>query len=86
MGTVTGLANAGIYAPVGRVRLARGAHAFELRYGRAALSPGTGVPLAEIGTLAIAPPLGRRPVATIAPERYRSVCGRSLDWLEVIGS
>jgi hypothetical protein len=85
VGEVTGLANQGDYAPVGTARLEAGAHVVEVRYPRRALSPGTGVPLAEIGPLALAPVANREArVATLPAERASDLCGRSLDWIEIV--
>jgi hypothetical protein len=85
VGSVTGLANQGDYAPAGTVRLDAGAHVVEVHYPRRALSPGTGAPLAQIGPLALAPVRNRDArVATLAAERAGDLCHRSLDWIEVI--
>jgi hypothetical protein len=85
VGQVTGLANQGDYAPVGTVRLQAGAHVVDVRYPRRALSPGTGVPLAEIGPLALAPVADRAArVITLPAERAPDLCRRSLDWIEVV--
>jgi hypothetical protein len=84
-GSVTGLANQGDYAPVGTVALDAGSHVVDVRYPRRALSPGTGVPLADIGPLALAP-VGNRDVRvmTVPPARAGELCRRSLDWIEVV--
>src|SRR3954447_9436528 len=84
-GQVTGLANQGDYTPAGTVRLEAGSHVVEVRYPRRTLSPGTGVPLAEIGPLALAPVRNRDAnVVTLPAERAGDLCGRSLDWVEVV--
>ena len=85
VGQVTGLANQGDYAPAGTVTLEPGSHVAEVHYPRRALSPGTGVPLAEIGPLALAP-VGNRDarVQTLPAARAGALCGRSLDWIEVV--
>jgi hypothetical protein len=85
VGQVTGLANQGDYAPAGTVRLEAGSHVVEVRYPRRALSPGTGVPLAEIGPLALAPVQDRDAKVVVVPaERAGDLCRRSLDWVEVV--
>ena len=87
VGQVTGLANQGDYAPAGTVTLEPGAHVAEVHYPRRALSPGTGVPLAEIGPLALAPvATATRGCRRCRPRAARARCAAvRLDWIEVAG-
>src|SRR5213078_1748062 len=85
VGSVTGLARKGIWHLAGRVHLDVGTHVFELHYPRSVLSPGTGVRYAEIDALALRPATAGPPaLEKIAPSRWRSLCNRRLDWIEVV--
>jgi hypothetical protein len=80
------LLSIGGYAPVADVYLTPGVHAFALTYPHADLTPGSGdnqqTRLAAISLQPLS-----RPSATllrVAPARARSLCGRSLDWVELL--
>ncbi len=80
------LLSIGGYAPVADVYLTPGVHVFALTYPHADLTPGSGdnqqTSLAAISLLPL-----RRPSAqllTVAPARAHSLCGRSLDWIEIV--
>jgi hypothetical protein len=80
------LLNIGGYAPVADVYLTPGIHVFALTYPHADLTPGSGdnqqTSLAAISLQPL-----RRPSAqllTVAPARAHSLCGRSLDWIEIV--
>ncbi len=76
----------GEYAPVGVVYLTPGVHVFALTYPHSDLTPGSGdnqqTSLAAISLQ----PLGRpaTQLLSVAPARARSLCGRSLDWVEIV--
>lgn len=70
---------------VARVRLAGGRHTVEVRVGGGGLAPG------EAGINRIIGPIGfvagdpaGLPVRTMAPARWRTLCGRSLDWVAAV--
>jgi hypothetical protein len=80
------LLDIGEYAPVGEVYLTPGVHVFALTYPHADLTPGSGdnqqTSLAAISLQ----PLSRPPaqLLRVAPGKARSLCGRSLDWVEIV--
>jgi hypothetical protein len=79
----------GGYVPFGRLRLATGIHAVTLSYGGASLAPGSAGPSAADppfidGPLEVSVPPGRLPVTYVSPAAYRSLCGRSWDWVEAL--
>jgi hypothetical protein len=82
------LNNAGAYLPVGDVRLDRGAHEIAIRMGGDTLAPGDGgssLGLRQVGPLVFRPADDpRRAVRTIAPRDHAELCGRSLDWVEIV--
>jgi hypothetical protein len=74
-------------AHIARLRLDAGPHAIVLRRGGGSLAPGNGGTARLVGPLAVtrADPTGA-PLATVDPDRWRSLCGRPLDWIEVVRS
>lgn len=82
------LNNAGAYLPVGGVRLDRGAHEVRVRVGGDTLAPGDGgssLGLRQVGPLVFRPADDqRRTVRTTAPQDHAELCGRSLDWVEIV--
>jgi hypothetical protein len=70
------------YLRVGLVRLAAGAHDVELQRGSGNLDPGDGAP-SYIGPLALER-TGPSRLERVDPRRARSLCHRSLDWIEVV--
>jgi hypothetical protein len=73
-----------LYAPLGNVHLTPGVHQVTLRYGSPALAPGSSAPIYPIGPLALAPAGASTQVAYLDPTSATTLCGRSLDWLEVV--
>ncbi|HEY2282994.1 MAG TPA: hypothetical protein VGH60_05520 [Solirubrobacteraceae bacterium] len=82
------LLDIGEYAPVADVYLTPGVHVFALTYPHSDLTPGSGdnqqTSLAAISLQ----PLSRPPaqLLRVAPAKARSLCGRSLDWIELVAS
>jgi hypothetical protein len=73
------------FVEVGRAGLAAGRHAFRLEYGGPDLRPGSaGLPPFGLGPFAVAEGTQDRPVTTVEPADARSLCGRSLDWIEAL--
>jgi hypothetical protein len=69
----------------GEVQLSSGSHAFSLDYAGQNLGPGSGGPPEPIGPLALSPVANEDPpVRTLPSSRARSLCGRHLDWVEVL--
>jgi hypothetical protein len=80
------LLDIGEYAAVGVVYLTPGVHVFGLTYPHADLTPGSGdnqqTSLAAISLQPLSRPAAR--LLSVAPARARSLCGRSLDWVEIV--
>lgn len=82
--------NPGQFLPVGEVSLTPGRHLVRLTRGGGDLRPGNGGgdqgSARHIGSLVVSPPVNeRRAVRLVGPDDARSLCGRSLDWIEVVG-
>ena len=81
------LGNAGQYVPVGSARLGPGKHELVLSRSGGDLRAGNGrgdSPLGRIVLEAIDGAAARDRVEAIAPDDYRRLCGRSLDWVEAV--
>jgi hypothetical protein len=81
------LGNPGQYVPVGSARLESGRHVLRLSRAGGDLRAGNGrgdSPLGRIVLEAIDGSPVRNRVQTIAPDGYRHLCGRSLDWVEAV--
>jgi hypothetical protein len=80
------LLSIGGYAPVVDVYLTPGIHVFALTYPHSDLTPGSGdnqqTSLAAISLQPLDRPRTR--LLTVAPVQARSLCGRSLDWIEIV--
>ena len=80
------LLSIGGYASVAEVYLTPGIHTFTLTYPHSDLTPGSGdnqqTSLAAISLQPLSRPPAR--LLTVAPAQARSLCGRSLDWIEVV--
>jgi hypothetical protein len=80
------LLSIGGYAPVAEVYLTPGIHVFGLTYPHSDLTPGSGdnqqTSLAAISLQPLSRPSTR--LLTVMPRRARSLCGRSLDWIEIV--
>ncbi len=80
------LLSIGGYAPVADVFLTPGIHVFALTYPHSDLTPGSGdnqqTSLSAISLQPLNRP--RTSLLTAAPARVRSLCGRSLDWIEIV--
>lgn len=80
------LLSVGEYAPVADVYLTPGVHVFALTYPHSDLTPGSGdnqqTSLAAISLQPLSRP--RTQLLTVAPAQAHSLCGRSLDWIELV--
>ena len=74
----------GLYVELGAEHLSAGAHQVTLRYGDPFWAPGATAPGFTLGPLAFSPAHPPSPVEYLEPSRARSLCGQSLDWLEVV--
>jgi hypothetical protein len=85
-----------VYIPMGDAELSAGAHSVSLRYDGPDLHPGSAgnaiapfgdqpqVPFA-IGPLVLGRATAAVPVTVVPPARAASLCGKTLDWIDVIG-
>jgi hypothetical protein len=80
--TVHGADTPGQWAEDGARRLTGGAHRIEVRVPKGSLKPGDGAAV-TIGPLAFVADEPAR-LRTLPVERWRSLCGRELDWIEVV--
>lgn len=80
------LLSIGGYAPVADVYLTPGVHVFALTYPHADLTPGSGdnqqTSLAAISLEPLSRPATQ--LLEVPPARARRLCGRPLDWLEIV--
>jgi hypothetical protein len=79
----------GAYDPVGDpLSLAAGAHTITVTDRGETLAPGSAVaePLVydEISAIALSPPTSQARYVTVEPAQASALCGRSLDWIEVV--
>jgi hypothetical protein len=79
------LNNPGAFLPVGEVTLQPGEHDVRISMGGGGLAPGDAgysLGLRHIGPLVFSPPANRAlEVQTVPLARWRSLCGRRLDWV-----
>jgi hypothetical protein len=65
--------------------LGSGSHTFRVEYGGSDLRPGSaGTPPFGLGPFAVAQGIQARQVTYVEPARARSLCGKSLDWVEAL--
>jgi hypothetical protein len=75
----------GNFVEIGDQQLAAGRHIFHLVYDGSDLRPGSGGrPPFGLGPFAVAPGTQVQPVTYVEPFHARSLCGRSLDWVEAL--
>ena len=73
------------YVPVASVYLAPGVHTFVLTYPHASLSPGSSQSLyTQLAAIALEPETPSAQLLTVLPHEAKLLCGKSLDWLEVV--
>ncbi len=77
------LSHAGVYEPLGSVRLPRGKHVVEVEYDRGTLPPGGGGIASALGPIVLAP-ASAQAVERVSPDVAESLCGQSLDWIEAV--
>jgi len=74
------------YAPVADFDLTAGIHRITLTYPKSGLAPGDGDPLLttldSVVFAPITPGLGQ--LTTVSPQQATSLCGKSVDWIEVV--
>jgi hypothetical protein len=75
----------GQYLRIGSVSLAAGAHTVSIVIPSEPLAPGE-LSNQLLGPVVLAPPPGADPAQEVPPARARSLCGRELDWIEVLAN
>jgi hypothetical protein len=80
------LQEAGQYVPFGTVKLHAGVDTVRLTYSPSVWVPGSGGPADLVGPLVLARELPAPPLITVPVHRAGTLCGRTLDWVEAIGS
>ena len=63
-----------------------GTHAITITYPNASLAPGSAdsEEYTSLSAIALSPPSSQMTLAAVKPAAARSLCGRSLDWIEVV--
>jgi len=74
----------GQYTQLGVVELAAGEHVVTLRHSHGGLRPGSGMREAPSGPLVLATTTADVPVTTVSAADARTLCGKSLDWVEAL--
>ncbi len=65
--------------------LRAGVHTFALTYPHANLTPGSGEnELTSLSTISLVPEGSTGELVTVAPGQAATLCGRSLDWIEIV--
>ena len=78
------LNHAGVDTPLGEADLTSGPHTVVLRYNPVNLSPGSGGVTFSLGPLVVSRSVPDPPITYVQPADARSLCGKSLDWVEAI--
>jgi hypothetical protein len=73
-----------LYAPFGSLSLPAGRHLVTIHVGGSVLSPGSGAPVYPLGPLALGVVRPSASIDYVQPADAESLCGRRLDWLEIV--
>jgi hypothetical protein len=76
------LNNNGQYTPFGRLFLSAGSHQLTLDYSGPDLRPGSGGAQFAFGPVALTRDTDDGPMLSVTPAKARTLCGKSLDWIE----
>lgn len=71
---------------MGTIGLKPGLHAISIHYGNSNLLPGSGGTPFALGPLILSTTTLELPVTYVQPANARSLCGKSLDWVEAVVS
>jgi hypothetical protein len=77
------LTETGQWTPFGSLRLGAGDHDVSIRYSGSRLSPGSGAGPFALGPLALGP-VETNKLLSVSSAGARSLCGRTLDWIEAV--
>jgi hypothetical protein len=81
------LSGFGAYVHIADLFLGAGTHTVTLTYPHANLTPGSGEnELTTISAITLQPQTPRSELIEVAPQQYSRLCGRTLDWIELVGS
>jgi hypothetical protein len=72
------------YIQLGTIFLTTGTHRIQFTYTTSLFSPGSGGPSFEVGPVVFSHSSANLPVKIIAPSQLKSLCGKSIDWIEEI--
>jgi hypothetical protein len=73
------------YQHVADVFLTRGVHTFVFTYPHSDLTPGSGEnEFTSLAAIALVPQSPASELITVAPQQATSLCGRPLDWIEIV--
>jgi hypothetical protein len=76
----------GQYASAGELMLGPGVHTIALQYPSADLTPGSGADLNKLTSIVLQPlQVPATELLTVAPNQASTLCGRTLDWIELVG-
>lgn len=78
------LGSPGQTVPVGSLDLGAGSHQVSIAVPADNLAPGVALVNQTIGPLMLAPTSDTEPVGEVDPAHARSLCGRRLDWIEIV--
>lgn len=84
VGTARGENTPGAWLSAGTARLSAGSHTLEIERGGGTLLPGDGNSRAFLSAVIVTPATAER-VVRLPLHRWRSLCGREADWVEVVG-
>ena len=70
--------------PIGELDLRAGTHRIKIVVPDKGLAPGVTLANQTLGPLTLAPAADGEPVEEVDPAGARSLCGRSLDWIEIV--
>jgi hypothetical protein len=76
----------GQYVPFGEIALEPGTHSVSIDYDGGDWRPGSGGPAATVGPLVLQRESAEPQPLTVPATAARSLCGRTLDWVEALGT
>lgn len=76
----------GQYVPFGSIALGRGRYEVAISYDGGDWRPGAGGPAATVGPLVLRREAPEAKLLDVPLEAARSLCGRTLDWVEAVGT